>query len=136
MPSKSPADSRDLELAQGIIDAWLRGDDEWLVEHSVSDVQLCPMMWTDLPFQGRDGTLAFVREFLAAYQGLRIDVKRVRQAQDPVALDVHVRAHLRESDAEFDDHFTFVFWMRDGKLIRYEGHVDEEAIAAAMARRL
>lgn len=135
MPPKSPTDSRELELAQGIIDAWLRGDDEWLLEHSASEV-LCPMMWTDVPFRGRDGTIAFVREFLAAYQGLRVDVKRVRQAQDPVALDVHVRAHLRESNAEFDDHFTFVFWFGDGKLVRYEGHVDEKAIAAAIAKRL
>ncbi len=135
MPSKSPADSRELELAGGIINAWLRGDVEWLVDHSADEVELCPMMWTDVPFGGSDGTIAFVREFLAAYQGLRIEVQRVRQAQEPVALDVHVRAHLRESDAEFDDRFTFVFWIRDDKLVRYEGHVDEEAIATAMARR-
>jgi ketosteroid isomerase-like protein len=40
------------------------------------------------------------------------------------------------SDADFDEHPTFVLWMRDGKLARYEGHVDPAAIEEATARSL
>jgi ketosteroid isomerase-like protein len=40
------------------------------------------------------------------------------------------------SNADFDDHPTFVFWMRDGRLVRYEGHVDPTAIEEATARPL
>jgi ketosteroid isomerase-like protein len=129
-----PPSSGDLKLAQGVIDAWAHGEVEWLLEHSAHDVEFRPMMWTDVPFRGREGTIAFVGEFLAAYKGLTIEVDSVRQAQNPVVLDVHVRAHLRESRAEFDDHFTLIFWIRDGELVLYEGHVDEEGLAAALAR--
>ncbi len=136
MPVEPSVYSRDLKLARGVVNAWLRGDVEWLLENSATDVELCPAMWADVPFRGREGMVAFVTELLPAYEDLTLDVERVRQAEDPVALDVHVRAHLRQSDAEFDDRLTFLFWFRDGKLVRYEGNADEQGIVAAMARRL
>ena len=37
---------------------------------------------------------------------------------------------------DFDDHPTFLFWLRDGKLARYEGHIDPVAIEEATARSL
>ncbi len=136
MPAEPSAHSCDLELARGIVDAWSRGDVQWLLENSAADVELRPAMWTGAPFRGLEGTVAFMTELIPAYEGLTLEVERVRQAEDPVALDVHVRAHLRESDAEFDDRFTFLFWFRDGKLVCYEGNADEPGIAAAMARRM
>ena len=56
------ADSRDLEVARGVINAWLRRDVEWCANTPSADVQLRPMMWTDKPFRGRGGTVAFVTE--------------------------------------------------------------------------
>ena len=75
-----------------------------------------------------------IDEYLAVRTPLKIEVERVRQAADPVALDVRLRGHLHMSDVDFDDHPTFVFWVRDGKLARYEGHVDPAAIEEATAR--
>jgi ketosteroid isomerase-like protein len=129
-------DGPEVELARGVLRAWEHRDVDWLVEHSTPDVELRPFMWTDLPFRGVDGTTAFVQEYLAARTPLRVEVERVRQAADPVALDVRVRGHLHMSDADFDEHPTFVFWVRDGKLARYEGHIDPAAIADATARSL
>ena len=133
-PGATP-DSSELALARGVVSAWLRRDLDWLIEHSAPDVELRPMMWTGDAFRGREGMTAFVRDFLPNYEGLRIDVEQVRRAADPVALDVHLQAHLRESDADLDDHATFVFDIRDGRLVRYQGHVDEDAIAAALSDR-
>jgi ketosteroid isomerase-like protein len=124
----------EVELAHGVLRAWEHRDLDWLVEHSTPDVELRPFMWTDLPFRGIDGTTAFVNEYLAARTPLKIEVERVRQPADPVALDVRLRGHLHMSNVDFDDHPTFVFWVRDGKLARYEGHLDPAAIEEATAR--
>jgi ketosteroid isomerase-like protein len=129
-------DGAEVELARGVIRAWEHHDVEWLLEHSTPDVELRPFMWTDLPFRGTDGTTAFVREYLAIRTPLTIEVERVRKPADPVALDVHLRGHLHVSDSDFDEHPTFVFWVRDGKLARFEGHVDAAAIEEATARSL
>ena len=134
MPAGAAPDPSELALARGIVAAWSRRDLDWLIEHSAPDVELRPMMWTGDAFRGREGLTIFVRDFLPNYERLRIDVERVRRAADPVALDVHLRAHLRESDADLDDRATFVFDIRDGRLVRYAGHVDEAAIAAALPR--
>jgi ketosteroid isomerase-like protein len=130
-----PPSSSDLEVAHGVIGAWVRRDLHWLLAHSTADVEVRPMMWTGDPFRGTEGTKAFVRGFLAAYEGLTIEVESVRRAEDPVALDVHVRAYVRQSRTQFDSRFTLVFWFRNGELVRYEGHVDEVRLAAVLARR-
>jgi len=132
MSAATSPDSSETALAREVIAAWRRRDLDWLLEHSAPDVELRPLMWTGDAFRGREGLTVFVRDFLPNYERLRIDVERVRRAADPVALDVHLRAHLRESDADLDDHATFVFDIRDGKLVRYVGHVDEATIAAAL----
>ena len=134
-PDTTP-DGPGVDLARGVLRAWEHRDLDWLVEHSTPDVELRPFMWTDLPFRGIDGTTAFVREFLTVRTPLKIEVERVRKAADPVALDVHLRGHLHMSHADFDEHPTFVFWVRDGKLARYEGHIDPVAIEEATARSL
>jgi ketosteroid isomerase-like protein len=126
----------EVDLARGVLRAWEHRDLAWLVEHSTPDVELRPFMWTDVPFRGIDGTTAFVREYLAVRSPLKIEVERVRKAADPVALDVRLQGHLHMSDADFDDHPTFVFWLRDGKLARYEGHIDPIAIEEATTRSL
>jgi len=126
----------EVELARGVIRAWEHHDLEWLLEHSTSDVELRPYMWTDLPFRGTEGITVFVKEYLAVRRPLTIEVERVRKRADPVALDVHLRGHLHVSHADFDEHPTFVFWMRDGRLARYEGHIDPAAIEEATARSL
>jgi len=129
-------DGSGVDLARGVLRAWEHRDLDWLVEHSTPDVELRPFMWTDLPFRGIDGMTAFVKDYLAVRTPLKIEVERIRKAADPVALDVHLRGHLHMSNADFDEHPTFVFWVRDGKLARYEGHVDPAAIEAATARSL
>ena len=134
MPDDPAPDGSQLDLARGVVRAWEHGDLDWLVANSTPDVELRPFMWTDLPFRGADGITAFVTEYLAVRTPLRIEVERVRRAADPVALDVHVRGHLHMSNADLDEHPTFVFWVRDGKLARYEGHIDPDAIEEATAR--
>src|SRR5205823_3698016 len=114
----------ELALARGVLQAFERRDLDWLVERSTPDVELHPLMWTDKPFRGTSGMEAFVEEYLAVRTPLKIDVERVRQAADPVALDVRVRGHLHLSHADFDEQATFVLWIRDGRLARYEEYVD------------
>jgi len=130
------ADGPELELVRGVLRAWERRDADWLVEHSASDVELRPYMWTDLPFSGPEGARAFVNEFLAARTRLKFEIERVRRPAGPVAVDVRARGHVQMRDVDFDDHPTFVFWVRDGKLARYEGHIDPAAIEEATARSL
>ncbi len=136
MSEDTTPDGPGVDLARGVLRAWEHRDLDWLVEHSTPDVELRPFMWTDLPFRGIDGMTAFVKDYLAVRTPLEIEVERIRKAADPVALDVHLRGHLHMSNADFDEHPTFVFWVRDGKLARYEGHVDPAAIEAATARSL
>ena len=134
--SEHESESPELALARGVLQAFERRDLDWLVERSTPDVELHPLMWTDKPFRGRSGMEAFVEEYLAVRTPLKIDLERVRQAADPMALEVRVRGHLHLSHADFDEQATFVLWIRDGRLARYEGHVDPDAIEAAIARSL
>ena len=134
--SERTSESPELAFAREVLRAFARRDLDWLLEHSTPDLELHPVMWTDKPFRGRSGAVAFVEEYLAARTPLRVEVERVRQAADPVALDVRLRGHLHLSDVDFDEHPTFVFWLRGGKLARYEGHADPDAIAEALSRSL
>jgi hypothetical protein len=91
-----------------------------VVEHSSTDVELRPAMWVDAPLRGPEGMSAFVTEVLPAYEGA-VEVEGVRRTADPVELDVRLRAHMRLSDADLDVPLLMRFWIRDGKLIRFEG---------------
>jgi hypothetical protein len=114
------SDSGDVGLARGILDAWMRGDVDWVVEHSSADVEVRPAMWVDAPLRGPEGMSGFVTEVLPAYEGV-VEVEGVRRTADPVELDVRLRAHMRLSDADRDVPLLMRFWIRDGKLIRFEG---------------
>jgi hypothetical protein len=115
------SDSGDVGLARGILDAWMRGDVDWVVEHSSADVEVRPAMWVDAPLRGPEGMSAFVTEVLPAYEGA-VEVEGVRRTADPVELDVRLRAHMRLSNADPDVPLLMRFWIRHGKLIRFEGH--------------
>jgi ketosteroid isomerase-like protein len=134
VPPEPAFDGPELALVRAVLRAWEDCDVDWLVEHSTPDVELRPFMWTDRPFRGADGMAYFVQEYLAARTPLEIEVEHVRKPADPVALDVRLSAHLHESDADLHEHATFVFWVRDGKLARYEGHIDPARIEEAMGR--
>ena len=51
-------------------------------------------------------------------------------------VDIILSGHLHLSHADFDEQATFVLWIRDGQLARYEGHVDPDAVETAIARSL
>ena len=116
------SDADDVGLARGIIDAWMRGDVDWVLEHSITDVEVRPAMWVDAPLRGPEGMSAFVTEVLPAYQNRTVEVERVRRTADPVELDVRLRAHMRLSHTDLDVPLLMRFWIRDRKLIRFEGH--------------
>jgi ketosteroid isomerase-like protein len=127
-------DGSELALAREILQALQELDADWLVEHAAPDVELHPLMWTDKPFRGAPGIAAFVGEYLEARTPLDVEIEHVRRSADPVALDVRLRGHLHMSNVDVDEHPTFVFWIRDGKLARYEGHVDPVALERAIDR--
>jgi ketosteroid isomerase-like protein len=131
-----PDDGPQLEFVRHVLRAMQDGDVDWLLAHATPDVEVRPFMWTDRPFRGPEGVRTFVDEYLAVRTPLRVDVERVRRPADPVALDVRLRGHLHSSDVDFDDHPTFVFWVREGKLARFEAHVDPVAIETATAGSL
>ena len=115
-------------------DAWERGDHAWVAEffhpeaewHGFEDA-------VDEPLRhGHGGIRHMAEEWVRNFEHVRIEAEGFVQAGSHVVVPAHVRGRGRESGVDIELPITYVFTLRDGKVVMVRDFKDEaEAREAA-----
>ena len=116
-------------------EAWRRGDLPGLFRHFDPDIVWDTSDfhdWPELTYHGIDGVERFLREWVAVWDGLEIDVEDVRLAPDERVLSLIVqRGTGRSSGLPMEMEMAQVATLRNGKVTRLENYEDRaEALEA------
>ena len=122
-------------MARRLFERWNSGNHEIDPELIDRDFELhTPLGSTrGAPYQGYDGIGERVAEVERQFETLRFEINDLRELDDERVLATGV-AHVRGrgSDIELDQPLEWLLTFRDGKLLRYEAFVDEEANPAGV----
>jgi ketosteroid isomerase-like protein len=125
-------------LVRQALQAWNRGDLEWLLDHSAPKfefrtVQLFPDL--EPVYSGREGFTRFWNTFREAWESVLVEAERIEPIEDDRVL-VLFRFHGRGRDGvEVTLEYGQLFTLEDGMLKRVVGFADwQEALEAAGLR--
>ena len=128
-------DGENVRLAQRLFDRWNSGEHAVDPEFADGEIELHTPLGSDRgePYQGFQGVRERVAEVERQFETLRFEIKQARELDDGRVLATGV-AHVRGrgSDIEVDQPLEWLLTFRDGRLLRYEAFVDEEANPAGV----
>jgi ketosteroid isomerase-like protein len=123
-----------VELVQGAVAAYFRGDERALRE--VTDPDLTATTRPDQPdvrdHHGADGLIAFLGEWAEAWEDYSFEILRFSDLGDVVIATARQRGRGKRSGVPIDDEVTFVFSVRNGKLVRLQMFGDEHQALEAL----
>jgi ketosteroid isomerase-like protein len=122
-----------VELLRPVYDRWAEGD--FRAGRELLDADITTVWAQDFPtagtYHGLDGHAAAMREWLSAWTDLKLEAERFVDAGDSVVVPFVVRACGRESGAEVDRRWAHVWTLHDGRVVRFEVHLEtREALKA------
>jgi ketosteroid isomerase-like protein len=123
------------DLSRGIIDAYRRGDLEWMLEHTDPEIEIVqvPEIPDARTYTGRDGMVAALLDWPRQWADFRMKPQRIF-APDPehvIVMAVHCGRSLA-MDIEVEAEIVFAFHVRDGLLARWDMFLTlEEALSRA-----
>jgi ketosteroid isomerase-like protein len=127
-----PGDSE--ALVRNVVDAFNRRDFDSMLEWAHEDLVFLPVTerlgFIEGPFLGPAGFERYLNEISSIIPDLRLEAMSVRAAGDAVVM--LGRAHGSGPQGELDAAGTWVWKLRDDKLIRCEVFSDEKAAYAAL----
>jgi ketosteroid isomerase-like protein len=128
-------DGDNARLARRLFDRWNSGDHEIDPELIDREFELHTPLGSTRgeAYQGYGGIGERVAEVEDQFETLQFEVNEVRELDDARVLAsgvAHVRG--RGSDLELDQPLEWLLTFRDGKLLRYEAFLDEEANPAGV----
>jgi ketosteroid isomerase-like protein len=127
-----PGDSEG--LVRNVIAAFNRRDYDSMLEWTHPEIVFIPVTerlgFIEGPFLGVEGFQRYLREIATILPDLQLEAISVRAAGDAVVM--LGRAHGRGPQGELDAAATWVWKLRDDKLIRCEVFSDAEAAYAAL----
>jgi ketosteroid isomerase-like protein len=125
-------------FARELVDAYRRGDVEWLLEHTDPEVQISQL--AELPdsrsYQGRDGFLEALLDWPRQWEDFRIEPRRVFALDDEhlVIVSIH-KGRPSTFDIEVEAEIVFLMRWRERRMISWQMFMTvDEAVAAARAR--
>jgi uncharacterized protein len=124
-----------LEIVGRIYDGWSRGDFSVGTELLGPDFELQQPDAVE-PGSRRGSAIGGVfKRIFEIYEDFRIEPEEYVDAGDKVVVMARNRGTAKGSGMEVDQRFTYVWTVRDGKLVRLEVHVDRrKALKAAGLR--
>ena len=122
------------EIVEGMLAAWNRGDLDRVQEYFDSDCEVVfrPQVPEPGPFHGRAELREWAEGFRSAWDS--VSAQLVHAAGSGERLFTEVRLTATGTGSGIDTEFTevFVFTVRDGMILRWQGFADaDEARAAA-----
>ena len=121
----------DIALLNRMLEQWGRGE-FWDAEPYADDVVFIRSGPDGGEYHGLDGLGAAWRDFLAAWEGFRIQTERVVAGDAGVyVLLIRLQARGKGSGVTIDAEVANVVTMRDGRIARLEMHWDRDAALTA-----
>jgi ketosteroid isomerase-like protein len=122
-----------VEIVQDGFDAYLRGDLQALLEYFAPDVVVTTR--PDQPdvrdFQGHDGVMEVLNEWVTTWDEFWIEISGVRDAGDVVIVIARQRGQGARSGVPMDDEVTYAFTLKGSKIVRWQIFASEpEALKA------
>ena len=108
-------------LTDDVLSRFLDPDVEWVpVTHSLLAIE---------SYRGFDGVRRYWGEFLSSWESYRVELLRIDDAGDQVAVVVHIvgRAH----ELEVDETRSSLLTVRDGRVVRVQSFADPEGAREA-----
>jgi ketosteroid isomerase-like protein len=128
-----------MEFCQGIVDAYRRGDLDWLLEHSHPDVEIVqvPEIPDSRTYTGRDGMIDALLDWPRQWEDFRVLPERIfaPDSESVVVQAVH-GGRPQSMDIEVEAEILFVFHVPDGRMARWDMYLtlDEALSRAAQSR--
>jgi ketosteroid isomerase-like protein len=128
-----------VETLRRALEAFNREDVEAALEGLDAEVEWYPAVQPALGegtvYRGHQGARDLFRELYEVYLEFRIEDAEFRDLGDRVVVTCRIRARGRQSGAESDSPFGYLFDFRDGTVVRVRAFLDpEEALEAAGLR--
>jgi ketosteroid isomerase-like protein len=122
-----------LEIVRCIYDRWAEGD--FQAGRELLDPGITTVWAQDFPtagiYHGPEGHAAAMREWLSAWTDLTLEAERFVDAGESVVVPFVVRARGRESGAEVERRWAHAWTLHDGRVVRFEVHLEtREALEA------
>jgi ketosteroid isomerase-like protein len=122
-----------IRIVQGAFAAYFRGDEQGL--RAIVDPEVTVTTRPDQPdvsdHHGVDGLIAFLGEWAEAWDEYTFEVQRVREVGDLVIASTRQRGQGKRSGVPIDDEVTFVFSVRNGRIVRLQMFgVEQQALEA------
>lgn len=127
------------DLTQGIIEAYRRGDLEWLLERTAPELEIVqvPEIPDARTYTGHDGTVEALLDWPRQWEDFRIEPERIfaPDSENLIVKAVHGgRPH--SMDIEVEAEIVFVFNVRDGLIARWDMYLTlDEALGRAAQSR-
>lgn len=122
-------------LQSELVDAYRRGDVEWLLEHTDPDAEIVQLQ--ELPdartYHGRDGLLDALLDWPGEWEDFHVEPRRVFAVGDDQVVTVTVhRGRPRTIEIEVEAEIVWLMRWRDRRMTRWAMFKDvEEALEAA-----
>jgi uncharacterized protein len=122
-----------VEIVKAAYVAWNAGDMEALAELADPDVDWIPDSRVGQgPIRGRGNIIRFFMEQAEVFEEFRAEPERFWDTDDKVLVFVRTTGRGAASGAGFDIRIAHLWTLRDGLLVRGEGHASRaEALEAA-----
>jgi ketosteroid isomerase-like protein len=124
-----------VELVRQVIEAWNRGDLDWLLNHSTPEFEFrTARLFPDLEavYRGREGFRRFWNTFRPPWEYVSAEIERIESTADDRVL-VLFRFHGRGRDGvDVKRDYAQLFTLDDGMLSQVVGFADwQDALEAA-----
>jgi ketosteroid isomerase-like protein len=123
-----------VQVVRGIIDALNRGDVDGMLARMDPDFEWRPLEASPVArvYRGHDEVRRYVDDWLATFEGVRLELVDLTERADRVVAMVHGRARGRASGLELDSHFCQVWTVRRGTAFAMEEHATRDQALAVL----
>ena len=123
------------EVTAGVLDAYRRGDLEWLIEHTDPEIEIVqvPEIPDSRTYTGHDGLIEALLDWPLQWQHFRMEPRKVFAAgpDDLILVALH-KGRPASMDLEVEAEIVFVLHWRDGRMARWDMFLTvEEALSRA-----
>jgi ketosteroid isomerase-like protein len=130
-----------VELARQAIDAWNRRDADWVISHSVPDIEFVPAVVGSLEgesrrrVRGTEGFRGWFADLDETWERFEVEAEEFREVGEVLVTVCRVHAKGRGSGLALDEQMAMVSWFRGDKFARAQSFLDlDEALEAAKQR--
>src|SRR5215218_3320833 len=107
-----------VQIVRQALEAFMRGDNETALAFYDPEIEMRGAIDPAKVYRGRDGVIAFFRDWLSAWDSFTAEVEEWIDTGDQVIAIVHDRARGKLSGVDVEQRNAHLWTIRDGKLLR------------------